>query len=286
MAIFKKIINVLYVGCFGSIICSQTPIKILPYNTSRESNIIVPEEMKNVQWRNNLPLVKFVRLNKKYFYNPNMHILNLSFYKIYEQYIISKWIKSHDIVLELSDNYGITACTVQMLLSDKTKKFHVLIEPDINTHFVIKKNRTTSNSFFEICEHMINDNEYCFANIEFFQTQYTNDNDLLDNEIKVVKTISNKNFFTQYPQKFNTIIALSNYVVCLYNMIVQNESLLYQIELIIFESHIINDLVQECEFMYKTLKKYGFVMRDNIELTKVVNGMWIKYPYLQVWVKN
>lgn len=273
--------------CFCTKHWTQTQIKILPYNTTREPNFITPNPITNIP-RHELPLVKYVRSTHKYFRNSSTHVLDLSFYKIHEQYIISKWIKSHDVVLEFSDNYGITTCTIQMLLSDRTKKYHVLIEPDINTHYAIKNNRLVSNSLFEICEHMINDNEYCFASFDFLQTQtqYTNENDSTDNEIQVIKTITNKEFFTQYPQKFNTIVALSNYAVCLYNVIVQNDSLLDQIELIIFESNTFNDLVQECEFMYKIFKKYGFIMCDSIELTKVVNGVWTKYPYLQVWIKK
>lgn len=278
----EKIRNVLYMCYFLSEYWSRTQIKVLPYNTIREPNFTV-KNMENIQC-NNLPLVKFVRTNRKYFLNSNMHILDLSFYKIYEQYIVSKWIKPHDIVLEFSDNYGITACTIQMLLSNKTKKYHVLIEPDINTHRAIENNRLISGSSFEICEHMINDNEYCFASFDFSQTQTTNEYEPLNDGIQVIKTISNKDFFTQHPQKFNTIIALSDYAICLYNMIVQNDPLLNQIELIIFESNVFNDLVQECEFMYKIFKKYGFAMCDSIELAKIVNGTWTKY--LQVWIKK
>lgn len=283
MEFFKKICSV-----FGHITTYKhrhRQLKILPYNTVRKPNI---NKSKSASWRDHLPLVKLLRSTNKYFHNQTMQKINILFYKAHEQYLISKWIKPYDIVLEFSDNYGITSCAIQLMLDVKIRKYHVLVEPDIGTHTTIETNREMiSNCTFEICEHMINDNEYCFASFDFdLDTEGCPDPEPSLNEIRVIKTISNETFFTKYPQKFNVIIALSDYVACLYNMMIQNESILYQIEVVLFETGPVYTQTQYCDFICELLKKYDFSMCDCAELSKIEGEIWIKYPYLQVWKKN
>lgn len=83
-------------------------------------------------WRRDLPLIK-----SKKFFDENNNPINPFYYEKFEQYLVHKWIKEDDIVLELGGRYGIVACTIDSILNNK--KNHVVVEPDKSVLNALKK---------------------------------------------------------------------------------------------------------------------------------------------------
>jgi len=55
--------------------------------------------------------------------------INPYYYETFEQYLILKYIKPNDIVLEIGARYGIVSNTINLLLDNK--KNHIVVEPDL-----------------------------------------------------------------------------------------------------------------------------------------------------------
>lgn len=250
---------------------------------------------KNYEWRTNLPLVKFSKKNKIKFYDIENKVINLTSYEIFEQYLVSKWIKPDDIVLELGGRYGIVSCTINMLLDNENKNKHVVIEPDDSIIKILFKNRKITKSKFSIFKYPINDNEIIFYKSEQVQglanfvvnlknkPNSSNDKYLNNFEEIKLKNITHNDFFNKFKQKFNVLIA--DCEGCLCDFFSQNNKILEQLEMIIFELD--NENICNYNNVYNLLEKNNFILIDSINTKKWNNDDTYEITkFQQVWTKK
>jgi FkbM family methyltransferase len=254
---------------------------------------------KNISWRYNLPLVKFAKKNKLVFYDKDNKEINLFTYEIFEQYLVSKWIKPTDIVLELGARYGIVSCTINLLLNKKNKKKHVVVEPDVEVHKYLLKNRNMTNSKFTIFKYPINNEKIKYISNDEFTglgnyivkinpldtsnpSDTSNSSDTLNYE-NIIKNVSHKEFYNIYKQKFNVLIV--DCEGCLCDFLLQNESILEQLEMIIME--IDNENLCDYSIIYKLLTKYNIEEVDDISVKRYNEDDTYKlFKFQQVWLKK
>ena len=93
---------------------------------NRIAKDIIPISKTSFEWRKVLPAV--VASKKKSFLNDKMISINPFYYEIFEQYLITKWIKPNDKVLELGGRLGVVSFTIQSILHKKEN--HVVVEPN------------------------------------------------------------------------------------------------------------------------------------------------------------
>jgi hypothetical protein len=96
----------------------------------KENQIIKIEKYSN--WKNQLPVVA-----RKNLIDKNGVKINPYYYETFEQYLMLKYIKPTDIVLEIGARYGIVSNTINLLLNNK--KNHVVVEPDLEVIPALKK---------------------------------------------------------------------------------------------------------------------------------------------------
>jgi hypothetical protein len=89
----------------------------------KENQIIKIEKYSN--WKNQLPVI----VARKTLIDKNGVKINPYYYETFEQYLILKYIKPNDIVLEIGARYGIVSNTINLLLDNK--KNHIVVEPDL-----------------------------------------------------------------------------------------------------------------------------------------------------------
>lgn len=214
-------------------------------------------------WRRDLPLIK----SKKQFFDENNNPINPYYYEKYEQYLVHKWIKDDDIVLELGGRYGIVACTVDSILDNK--KNHVVVEPDKSVLSALKKNKKRSEAEFYICEKAISNKPLQF--IKYGIGSFTeNPKTRLSKNDNI--SIKFKDFMDKYNLNFNVLIA--DCEGCLYSFMNEIPLKLFKnINIIIFEKDRLN--IDHYNEIYKKLIKKNFINVDNI-----LNG------FQQVWIKN
>lgn len=274
-------------------------IKQIGGNIRKPNNIILIDinNKKNFSWRNNLPLVKFSKQNKINFYDSDNKKIDLTTYEMFEQYLVSKWIKSNDIVLELGGRYGIVSCTINMLLKSKYKKLHTVIEPDNSIIKILLSNRKITQSKFTIEKCPINNNEIVFYKsseslglgnfiADTKKIKYENNNliNLKSNFEKInLQNITHEDFFNKFKQKFNVLIA--DCEGCLCDFFSQNEKILIQLEMIIFEMD--NENICNYNNIYELLKKYNFILIDSIDTKKWNQDDTFEIiKFQQVWIKS
>jgi FkbM family methyltransferase len=260
--------------------------------TKRKPNDIVQIDKtnnKNFEWRYNLPLVKYCSTNKIFFYDNNNKKINLKSYEMFEQYLISKWIKSTDIVLELGGRYGIVSCTINILLDSQYKNKHVVIEPDSSVLKKLFKNKKNTGSKFTVVKTPINNNEIFFYknNESMGLGNFTGDNKTnIDNsEFEKIKinNITHNDFFNKFKQKFNVLVA--DCEGCLCDFFNQNEKILSQLEMIIFELD--NESICNYDNIYNLFNKYNFILIDSIDIKNYnPDDSFVIVKFQQVWIKN
>lgn len=255
--------------------------------------LIDKNNKKNFSWRNDLPLVKFSKRNKINFYDIDNKKIELSSYEMFEQYLVSKWIKPNDIVLELGGRYGIVSCSINMLLKPQYKKLHVVVEPDKSVIKILLSNRKTTHSKFTIEKCPINDNEIIFYKSSeslglgnfITNTNIKSDSSYLKSNYEKIKlsNITHEDFFNKYNQKFNVLIA--DCEGCLCDFFSQNEKILIQLEMIIFEMD--NESICNYTNIYNLLTKYNFILTDSIDTKKWnQDDTFEVIKFQQVWVRN
>lgn len=267
----------------------RVPNNVVPYN---------PNNFKDYAWRYDLPMLKFEKKYKKKFYDIAGQKISLFIYEVFEQYLMSKWIKPNDIVLELGGRFGIVSATINMKLSDKYKKLHVVVEPDVQAQPILLNTRKKTNSKFILCKFPINDNPVNFISTsESFglgnYTESTNsinqpkdkDKNIDKDKYKItsIQNITHKKFFDTWKQKFNVLVA--DCEGCLCEFFNQNEKILNQLEMIIFEM----DNEELCNYnnIYNLLEKYNFKQVDWIETKKYnPDDSFELIKFQQVWIKD
>lgn len=258
---------------------------------------------KNISWRYNLPLIKFAKKNNIKFYDKDDKEINLFTYEIFEQYLVSKWIKPTDIVLELGARYGIISCTINLLLGKKNKDKHVVVEPDDSVHKYLLKNRNKTNSKFSVCKYPINNEKVKYISDDKFtglgnytvkinlsesteSTESSKSSNLLKDKLdseNPMKNITHQEFSNIYKQKFNVLIV--DCEGCLCDFLTQNEFILEQIEMIIME--IDNENLCDYSNVYDLLTKYNMEEVDDISVKRYNKDDTYKlFKFQQVWLKK
>lgn len=252
-----------------------------------------PSNNKDYLWRYNLPLVKYAKKNKITFYDKDDKKLDLFTYEIFEQYLVSKWIKSTDIVLELGARYGIISCTINLLLNKQNKEKHVVVEPDDEVHEYLLINRNKTNSKFSIFKYPITNDKIKYVSTnkstglgnyitKISSSDVSNSSDISNSE-KIINNVTHKEFYNIYKQKFNVLVV--DCEGCLCDFLMQNESILEQLEMIIME--IDNEILCDYSKVYDLLIKYNMEEVDNVTLKKYNEDDTYKlFKFQQVWLKK
>ena len=213
-------------------------------------------------WRNQFPLV----ISKKKLVNKNGARINPYYYEIFEQYLMLKYLKPTDVVLEIGARYGIVSNTINLLLNNK--KNHVVVEPDKDVLDALVKNKELFNSQFSIVTKPISNHKYLYF-VHNELGSFTTPIKPKEKSIKI-KTISSEKFFEKYLLKFNVLVA--DCEGCLENFLQENLALLGDVELIIFKK----DNEKHCDYkkIYKLLIKNKFLCVE--KLLDNFQQVWIK----------
>jgi FkbM family methyltransferase len=216
---------------------------------------------KYSNWKNQLPVV----LSRKKLIDKNGVKINPYYYETFEQYLMLKYIKPNDIVLEIGARYGIVSNTINLLLNNRSN--HVVVEPDLQVIPALKKNREIFDSQFSIVDRPISNSKNLYFVLNDIGSYVTEKKQ--QKSIKI-KTISSKKFFTKYPLKFNVLVV--DCEGCLQNFLEENLFQLKQLELIIFEM----DNVKYCNYtkIYQMLEINNFMQYD--QLLDNFQQVWIK----------
>ena len=228
----------------------------------RKPNDIIPITKKNISWRLQLPVIK----RQSILFDENDEVINPFFFEAYEQYLMYKWIKPDDVVLELGARYGIISCTINSMLKNKTNQ--VAVEPDKDVHKALEKNKKIFGAKFKICKYPISDTPLKIIPIGLGTYTINAKN---NNNKKLKTNITFKEFMKKYKYKFTVLIADCEGCFCDF---IKNcpDELFDNLKLIIFEK----DGVQYCD--YKTVinkfKLNGFKLVE-----KVLDN------FQQVWIR-
>lgn len=225
---------------------------------SRIPNNVI--EIGTTGWKCSLPVTRFIEdgyilvdYNMESLINTKNHPWR---YEVLEQYLTNKWINEKDIVLELGGGIGIVSLTINSKL--KNKEHHVVVEPNKQIMEALKYNKKSFKSKFKICNKAISEKPLKYI-IENDQMQnYTIDNNI--NSQDLIDTINFTKFKSSHNLKFNVLVAYCE--GCLEYFLLENEKLLEQLNLIIFEKD--NSTVCNYDNIFKLLKKYHFIFRDGL----------------------
>jgi len=206
----------------------------------------------------------------------------------FEQYLVYKYIKPTDYVLEIGGRYGLVSITINLLLDKDHKSKHVVIEPDSNVNDVLVRNRNTFGTEFIICNKAISTIPLIFIANEL--GSYTKpqlpapelvsselDSSELGSPIKI-DTISPDDFFHIYPF-FNVLVV--DCEGCLGQFLEECIQYLQAVELIIFEK----DNEGKCDYrhIYEILISNHFKQADKI--IPGHNPSSTDMGFQQVWIK-
>lgn len=233
----------------------RTPNKVIQFDQKNK---------KNHAWRRQLPTFT----NQTLFYDEHDKKIDTYYHEKFEQYLVYKWIKPNDIVLELGARYGIVSYTINKLLDKKYKRKHIVVEPDKYIIPILKNNRKKNNSKYKVCKKPISNNSLSFTSVKknglASFTESTND------ESKKIN-ITFDDFMKKYKHNFTAFIV--DCEGCFYNFLLEcPEEMIKNVELIIFEQ----DWPERCDYdeVKKILLKRGFTKVDKIY-----------DDFQQVWIK-
>lgn len=111
----------------------------------------------------------------KVFINKKNKKINTLFWERPEQYFITKYIDKNDCVLELGPRYGISSYCIQNKL--KNKSLHVLVEPDEEIIYFLKKNIITNNMKCTLFNGILDIKPKCIYKSGLSTYTYENDED-------------------------------------------------------------------------------------------------------------
>lgn len=231
-----------------------------PYKISKYSNF----------WRELLPAVKITKTKKNtnQFLNENNKRVNPYYHEMLEQYLITKWVKPTDVVLEIGARYGIASYTIQTILNDK--KNHVIVEPDSKIKDALKLNKKTFKMRFKSCFKVIANKPQYFYEIENNGLGNYTLNEKKDGAIRIPR-ISSKAFFHKYNLPFNVIVV--DCEACFCSFFAENEKFVMGLDMIIVEV----DAKERCDYDANIFSK---LKQKFIKVDDIMNG------FQQVWVKK
>lgn len=249
--------------------------------SNRKPNKVVSIDRyrKTTKWRKN-KLTKFIHKN-------NIKLLGIDhifYYEKFEQYLVSKWIKPYDIVLEIGARVGIVSSCINMYIKDK--KNQVSVEPDIRVHDMLKQNRKLTKSHFRICKNILGNHPVKLSLTEHgLATHIVEDNDKVDSEnIITIQNITVQDFFNKYKLNFNVLVV--DCEGCLGKLLREDGDLLLKnITLVIFEM----DRTDVCNYdeVIDILINKNFTLCDKIQMNRKNElNEYEPYNFQQVWIKN
>ena len=128
----------------------------------RYPNPVISISRDSVKWRLVLPAVKASR--SIHFVDEKMKDVNPFYYEQFEQYLMTKWIKPDDKVLELGGRLGVVSYTIQSFL--KNKKNHVVVEPNQKIVGALRENKKRTHSHFHIETRIISNRKLKFVQMK------------------------------------------------------------------------------------------------------------------------
>jgi len=193
----------------------------------------------------------------------------LGTYEKNERFLVKKYVKPNDRVLEMGACIGVVSCTINRILNDKTKQ--VSIEPNPQMLEYLIKNRELNNSQFEIETAIITNKD----EVDFYMggQAFLSSNTIQNKGYKIKKKGLKFNELINKYFEFNVLV-----------MDIEGGELDFfrnfdigktAIELVIFETHLGHNLLNESEYneCFELLTKYGFKRIDN----KANVEVWRKY---------
>ena len=221
-------------------------------------------------WLKLLPAVQITKTKKNtnQFLNENNKRINPYCHEIFEQYLITKWIKPNDVVLEIGARYGIASYTIQTLLNNK--KNHVIVEPDSKIRNALKQNKKTFKMRFKSCFKVIANKPQYFYEVENNGVANYTLNEKKENAIQIPR-ISSDAFFRKYNLPFNVIVV--DCEACFCSFFAENEKFVMLLDMIIVEV----DAKERCNYDTNIFSK---LKQKFIKVDDIMNG------FQQVWVKK
>jgi hypothetical protein len=210
------------------------------------------------------------------------YIKNFKNYELFERFLVRKWIKPTDIVLELGGRLGVISCTINSILDDAHKTQHVVVEPDNSVLRALNKNKTITGSKFIICENPISSIPLYLHKMRDGLGNRTSKSEILEiDEISVepIDIIKPIDFNIKYPQIFNVLVA--DCEGCLCEFIKENSKIYNNLELLIIE---IDDRIN-CDYEKLITEKLinDFNLIDNI---RTRNNIKVFKNFQQVWCRK
>jgi FkbM family methyltransferase len=262
---------------------------------AREPNDVAPigrylkpwrEQLQLVRWRDRHTIkqsisgrktrkaatVAAVAKERKAFINEHGKPIPFETYEQFEQYLVQKWIKPTDIVLELGARCGVVSCTINSLLAEKSA--HVAVEPDPFALVALRKNKEVFGGKFRVCGAAISDTPLTILADEQGLGNYTMASGA---EVPAglhsfsVKNIPREEFFKKYALPFTALVM--DCEGCAGRFIADNLARFEDLEMVLFE----RDNVEMCDYdaMTAQLEGAGFAKADDL-----LDG------FQQVWLRS
>jgi len=233
--------------------------------------VVLGKDYRNFQWKYN-KFAKWVIKNKIKL----IGVKNILNYEQFEQYLVSRWIKPNDVVLEIGARLGVVSSCINRMLSNKTN--HVVIEPDTRIYDVLLENRKITKSHFQVCTNVLGNSPLRLVlEDEGLGTRALNDGEVNENTI-TVPNITVSNFFAKYKLKFNVLVI--DCEGCLCKLIEENgDELLENIRFVLFEMD--NQELCKYDIVVDKLIELGFKFIDRITFHKNSTDQ----HFQQVWIR-
>jgi len=184
--------------------------------------------------------------------------------EVVEQVLVEHFIKPNDSVLELGARYGSVSCTINKILSDKSKQ--VSVEPDERVWDALELNKLNNDCHFEIVKGFMSNKKMSLKNLNVYKGGYGSKS--YEDSNSTIKSYTLENYDSQY--NFNVLVA--DCEGFLEQFINENKDFIKKLRLIIFEA----DYPKECN--YKYIRQ--FLKHNNFkEIIKGQQNIFIKQYY-------
>ena len=191
------------------------------------------------------------------------NIIDITRVEAHEQILAKKYIKKHDIVLELGARYGSVSCTINSKLKCKTNQ--VVVEPDDRVWEALEKNKTVNKCEFHIVKGFISSKKLSLIELDTHLGGYGAT--FIDNDDSKIPFFTMEELNKKYNLKFNVLVAdCEGFLERFFD---ENPELYDTLRLIIFEA----DYRKKCDYnkIVNTLKEKGFE-----EKVSGRQNVWIK----------
>lgn len=181
-----------------------------------------------------------------------------------EQYLVLKYIKEDDVVLELGARYGTVSCAINSKLNDKTKQ--VSVEPDDRVWEALENNKKNNNCHFNIVKGFISNNKLGLINKEVCYNGYGSSS--VVDETSTIESFTLNDIIMKYNLQFNVLVA--DCEGFLETFVDENPTFFERLRMCIFEA----DYPENCN--YPKIREY----------LESLNFKKIKGDYQNVYIKQ